>query len=84
MPKARCARCHRPLKDPYSIAIGLGPECRQKLIRAGHSIPKPVYRITNGKVELVGMTGEVDKLPVNLETIDGQDAGHREQQDRQD
>lgn len=25
---ARCKRCHRPLKDPLSIRLGMGPECR--------------------------------------------------------
>lgn len=27
----RCKRCHRVLKDPESIASGLGPSCRRKL-----------------------------------------------------
>jgi len=26
--QARCSRCHRPLKDPLSIRLGMGPECR--------------------------------------------------------
>jgi hypothetical protein len=26
----RCMRCHRQLKDPLSIAMGMGPECRQR------------------------------------------------------
>lgn len=25
---ARCGRCHRPLTDPVSIRLGMGPECR--------------------------------------------------------
>jgi hypothetical protein len=25
---ARCNRCHRPLTDPDSIRLGMGPECR--------------------------------------------------------
>ena len=25
---ARCMRCHRPLKDPVSLAMGMGPDCR--------------------------------------------------------
>jgi hypothetical protein len=25
---ARCSRCHRPLTDPVSISLGMGPECR--------------------------------------------------------
>lgn len=27
----RCKRCHRALKDPESIASGLGPSCRRIL-----------------------------------------------------
>lgn len=26
----RCRRCHRPLRDPQSIATGYGPECRPR------------------------------------------------------
>ncbi len=26
---ARCGRCHRPLTDPESIQLGIGPECRK-------------------------------------------------------
>lgn len=32
---ARCSRCHRPLTDPVSISLGMGPECRG---RAGGSM----------------------------------------------
>jgi len=28
--EGRCGRCGRPLTDPTSISIGLGPECRSK------------------------------------------------------
>lgn len=28
--EARCRRCSRPLSDPLSCSVGLGPECRQK------------------------------------------------------
>jgi hypothetical protein len=27
----RCLRCARPLRDPVSVARGLGPECRTKV-----------------------------------------------------
>jgi hypothetical protein len=27
MEKARCIKCGRPLRDPESIARGMGPEC---------------------------------------------------------
>ncbi len=29
MAVARCGRCHRPLTDPESIQLGIGPECRK-------------------------------------------------------
>lgn len=32
---ARCSACHRPLKDPDSIAQGMGPGCARKAARAG-------------------------------------------------
>ncbi len=35
MTKARCARCNRVLKDPKSIAAGVGPTCAGKLPRPG-------------------------------------------------
>lgn len=31
----RCATCRRPLKDPDSVAIGMGPGCAKKAARAG-------------------------------------------------
>lgn len=33
-----CNRCGRPLKDPVSIAIGLGPECRGQKIRSHRQV----------------------------------------------
>lgn len=39
----RCTRCHRPLKDPLSISLGIGPECRngshKSRGRSARSIP---------------------------------------------
>lgn len=26
-----CQRCHKPLKDPVSVAAGLGPDCRAQI-----------------------------------------------------
>jgi hypothetical protein len=31
----RCSLCRRPLKDPDSIAQGMGPGCARKAARAG-------------------------------------------------
>ena len=64
MKKPQCSRCGRPLTDPFSIAIGMGPECRGKLRKKGWMFPKPHYRIRAGHVELTGMTGKVVEPPV--------------------
>jgi hypothetical protein len=32
---ARCVRCNRPLTDPVSISMGMGPECRGRTRFAG-------------------------------------------------
>lgn len=61
MNTARCTVCHRPLTDPYSIAIGMGPDCRGRLAKKGWTFPKPKYRITHGRVELAGMVGKVER-----------------------
>ena len=64
MNKPICSRCKRPLKDPVSIAIGMGPECRGGLSRKGWKFPKPKWRTRNGRVELVGMVGKIEPPPV--------------------
>jgi hypothetical protein len=64
MNKPICSRCKRPLKDPVSIAIGMGPECRGGLSRKGWKFPKPKWRTRNGHVELVGMVGKIEPPPV--------------------
>ncbi|RPI95396.1 MAG: hypothetical protein EHM40_03340 [Chloroflexi bacterium] len=63
MAQARCCRCNRPLTDPFSIAIGMGPECRGRLSKHGWRFPKPRYRIRHGHVELVGMVGKIVEPP---------------------
>ncbi len=37
----RCARCTRPLSDPLSKLLGLGPECRKHLAR--RPLARPAY-----------------------------------------
>lgn len=64
MKQARCSRCHRVLTDPFSIAVGMGPECRGKLSKRGWTFPKPKYRVRDGRVELVGMVGRLEALAV--------------------
>jgi len=59
MNNAHCSKCHRRLTDPFSIAIGMGPECRGRLKKKGWKFPKPSYRVNNGRVVLVEMTGKV-------------------------
>lgn len=39
MESTHCLRCNRPLKDPHSIALGIGPECRMKQKQEGSRGP---------------------------------------------
>jgi hypothetical protein len=43
----------------------MGPECRGKLIRAGHVLPKPAYKVVDGRVQLIGLKKDGELLPVN-------------------
>ena len=61
MKKPQCTRCGRALSDPFSIAIGMGPECRGALSKKGWKFPKPKYDVRAGKVTLVGMEGKVQE-----------------------
>lgn len=63
MKKPQCSRCHRPLTDPFSIAVGMGPECRGGMTKKGWKFPKPRYRVSHGRVELIGMVGKVEAPP---------------------
>jgi hypothetical protein len=60
MKKPRCSKCHRALTDPFSIAVGMGPECRGGLQRKGWKFPKPKFKVIGGRVVLVGMVGKVE------------------------
>lgn len=62
--KPQCSRCHRALTDPFSIAIGMGPECRGGMSRKGWKFPKPKYRVSHGRVIFIGMDGKVEPPPV--------------------
>ncbi len=59
MKKPQCTKCGRALSDPFSISLGMGPECRKGLQKKGWKFPKPVYRVRSGRVELVKMIGKV-------------------------
>lgn len=67
---ARCKRCGRALRDPFSVAIGMGPECRGGLSKKGWKFPKPKYRALHGHVTLVGIEGKVVEPPVGDLTKD--------------
>lgn len=64
MKKPQCSKCKRALTDPFSIAVGMGPECRGKLSRRGWKFPKPKWRVSHGSVQLIGMTGKIVEPPV--------------------
>jgi len=56
---ARCARCGRPLRDPQSIALGMGPVCR------GARLPKRGGRgRKKGRRKLGGEGGTVARGPM--------------------
>jgi len=67
MKKPICSRCGRPLKDPYSIAVGMGPECRGGLIKKGWRFPKPQFAVRDGHVTFIGVSGKIDPPAVNVE-----------------
>lgn len=56
----RCSECHRLLKDPFSIALGIGPECRGRMIKSGWKLPKPRWKVDNGRTILVGVVGKIE------------------------
>lgn len=55
MKKPQCSRCGRPLTDPYSIAIGMGPECRGAAAKKGVKFPKARYYVSHGRVIFEGL-----------------------------
>jgi hypothetical protein len=57
MKQPTCTVCHRPLSDPYSVAVGMGPECRGGASRRGIRFPKAKYRVHHGRVEFTGVEG---------------------------
>ena len=67
---AHCSKCGKVLTDPFSIAVGMGPECRGSLSKKGWKFPKPKYQIRHGRVELVKMVGKiVEPAPVDVTEI---------------
>ena len=64
MKKPQCSRCGRPLTDPYSVAVGMGPECRGGLQKKGWKFPKPKFRVHQGRVVFDGVVGKVERPAV--------------------
>ncbi len=69
---AKCSRCGRPLKDPYSVAVGMGPECRGGAAKRGAKFPKPKWRIEHGRVVFVGLEQNDGPLVGDLSKDDEQ------------
>lgn len=55
-----CSKCKRPLRDPYSIAVGMGPECRGGLSRKGWKFPKARWAVRGGQTYFLGVDGKVE------------------------
>lgn len=64
MKKPHCSKCHRALTDPFSIAVGMGPECRGGLSKKGWKFPKPKWKVQGGRTVLVGVIGKIEPPPV--------------------
>lgn len=60
MKTPRCVKCGKPLKDPFSIAVGMGPECRGGMSRRGWKFPKPKWRVHKNSVVFEGVRGGVE------------------------
>jgi hypothetical protein len=67
--KPVCSKCGRALTDPFSIAVGMGPECRGALSRKGWKFPKPKFKVSGGRVVLVEMVGKIEPPAVNVEAL---------------
>lgn len=72
-----CSRCKRPLKDPYSIAVGMGPECRGGLSRKGWKFPKARWQVRGGQTYFLGVIGKVERPAVD--TTDDDDENEPEE-----
>lgn len=64
MKKPVCVKCGRPLTDPLSIAIGMGPDCRGSLSRRKWKFPTPRWRVQGGRTVLVEIKGKIEPPPI--------------------
>jgi Family of unknown function (DUF6011) len=69
MNQAHCSKCGRALTDPFSIAVGMGPECRGGMSKRGWKFPKPRYKVSHGRVVLVGMVGKIEPPNVDVSVM---------------
>lgn len=64
MSRRRCAGCGRALRDPVSIAAGLGPTCRRNLQGPPQQLPLPTPPlVTTRPVRARRLRGPVTDLP---------------------
>lgn len=66
----RCSKCGRALRDPYSIAVGMGPECRGGFRKAGGKLPRPKFVMRGGKVVYDGLLSPQDPLVIAVEDVE--------------
>lgn len=69
MKKPQCIRCGRVLSDPYSIAVGMGPECRGEAKKRGAKFPKAKWHVSGGRVVFDGLQGKVELPAVNTGAV---------------
>lgn len=66
MQSPKCAKCGRPLKDPASIARGMGPECAGTASRGRKTTPQLRRRRGGTAYALTSPAGQIT-LPVFVE-----------------
>ncbi len=71
MKTPRCVKCGKPLTDPFSIAVGMGPDCRGGLRRKGWKLPRPKWKLQRGRPPVfVGYSGRIEPPPVTTREDD--------------
>lgn len=64
MKKPVCVKCGKPLSDPLSIAVGMGPDCRGALGGRGWKFPKPHWKVQGNRTVLVSISGRIQPPPL--------------------
>jgi hypothetical protein len=67
-----CAVCHRPLRDPVSVELGVGPVCRGKKPRinsSGYWVTVPIWLNLPDKTRFLGLSDGVGVWYVRISGV---------------